>query len=52
MIDFIFAGIAYVCVMFAVLFCISFATVGICYGAAQIFRRCTRWLRQPTPVMK
>jgi hypothetical protein len=52
MIDFILTGIAYVGVMFAVLYCISFATVGICYGAVRIYRRCARWLRQPTLVMK
>jgi hypothetical protein len=52
MIDFIFAGVAYVGVMFAVLYSIFLATVGICYGVAQIFRRCTRRSHQPTLVMK
>lgn len=52
MIDFIFAGITYVCLMFVVLFCISFVTIGICYGAAQIYQRCMRWLSQPHLVMK
>jgi hypothetical protein len=52
MIHFILAGITYVCVMFVVLFCISFATVGICYGAVQICRWCLRWLNQPHPAIK
>jgi hypothetical protein len=52
MIDFVLAGITYVCVMFILLFCISFATVSICYGTAQICRRCVRWLRQPHLAMK
>jgi hypothetical protein len=52
MIDFILAGITYVCLMFVVLFCISYATIGICYGAAQIYRRCVRRLSQPHLVMK
>jgi hypothetical protein len=52
MIDFILAGIAYVGLMFVVLFCICFATIGICYGVALFFRRCERWLSQPHLVMK
>lgn len=52
MIDFILAGITYVCLMFVVLFCISFATIGISYGVAQIYQRCVRWLSQPQLVMK
>lgn len=52
MIDFILAGIAYVCLMFVVLFCISFVTIGICYVAAQICRRCVSWWSQPHLVMK
>lgn len=52
MIDFILASITYVCVMFVVFFCISFVTVGICYGAVQIYRRCARLLSQPHLVMK
>lgn len=52
MIDFILAGIAYVCLMFVVLFCISFVTIGICYVAAQIYRRCVSWWSQPHLVMK
>jgi hypothetical protein len=52
MIDFILAGIAYMCVMFVVLFCISFATVGICFGVAQIYRRFMRWLSQPHLAVK
>jgi hypothetical protein len=52
MIHFILAGITYVCLMFIVLFCVSYATIGICYGAAQICRRCVRRLSQPSLVMK
>ncbi len=52
MIDFILAGITYVCVMFVVLFCISFATVGICYAVAQMYRRCMCWLGQPHLALK
>ena len=34
MIDFIFAGIIYLALMFAVLFCFSFVTIGIAYAAS------------------
>ena len=52
MIDFIVAGIAYLCAMFVVLFCVSFAFVGICFGAAMIYRWCMRWLSQPHLAIK
>jgi hypothetical protein len=47
MIDFILAGMMYLAIMFAVLFCFSFVTIGITYAAASFMRRCLHWVRQP-----
>ena len=52
MIDFIFAGVAYLGVMFAVFFCLSFVTVGITYILANAAKRCANWMRPPNPAMK
>ena len=47
MIDFILAGILYLTVMFVVLFCFSFITIGISYSIAAFFKRCVQWFREP-----
>ena len=52
MVDFILAGIVGVGLMFVVLFCVSFATVGICFGAAVFLRRCMRMLNPPRLALK
>ena len=52
MIDFVLAGIMYLALMFAVLFCFSFVTIGITYAAASFIRRCLHWVRQPNYVLK
>jgi hypothetical protein len=52
MIDFVFAGLMYLALMFAVLFCFSFVTIGITYAAASFARRCLHWVRQPHLAMK
>jgi len=52
MIDFIFAGVIYLTVMFVVLFCFSFVTIGITYATAAFIRRCLNWIRQPHLAMK
>jgi hypothetical protein len=52
MIDFIFAGIIYLALMFLVLFCFSFITIGIAYATAAFIRRCVDWIRQPHLVIK
>lgn len=52
MIDFIFAGLIYLGLMFAVLFCFSFITIGITYAASAIVRRCVPWNRRPHPALK
>lgn len=52
MIDFILAGIVYMGLMFVVLFSVSFATVGICFGATVFFRRCMRMLSPPRLALK
>jgi hypothetical protein len=49
MIDFILAGVFYLCLMFIVFFCVSFITVGLCYSAMVFFRQCVRWVNQPHP---
>lgn len=52
MIDFVLAGLMYLALMFAVLFCFSFVTIGITYAAASFIRRCLQWVRQPYLAMK
>jgi len=52
MIDFIFAGIIYLVLMFTVLFCFSFVTIGITCAMAAFIRRCVDWIRQPHLVLK
>jgi hypothetical protein len=52
MIDFVLAGMMYLALMFAVLFCFSFVTIGITYVAASFIRRCLHWVRQPNYAIK
>jgi hypothetical protein len=52
MVDFIFAGILYLGVMFVVFFSLSFVTIGITYVIAAFARRCIARLRQPNLALK
>ena len=52
MIDFIFAGMLYLAVMFVVFFCLSFVTIGIAYSFAAFARHFLGRLRQPHLAMK
>jgi hypothetical protein len=52
MIDFVIAGLLYLALMFAVLFCFSFITIGITYAAAAFVRRCVQWIHQPGLALK
>jgi hypothetical protein len=52
MIDFVLAGMMYLALMFAVLFCFSFVTIGITYAAASFIRSCFHWVRQPPLAVK
>ena len=52
MIDFIFTGLIYLALMFAVLACFSFITIGITYAASAFIRRCMHWVPQPDLVVK
>lgn len=52
MIDFVLAGIMFLGLMFAVMFCFSFVTIGITYAAASFVRRCLNWVRQPHLAIK
>ncbi len=52
MIDFIFAGVIYLALMFVVLFCFSFVTIGITYATTAFVRRCLNWFRQPDLALK
>lgn len=40
MIEFILAGILYLVLMFLVLFCFTFFTIGITYAITAFFKRC------------
>jgi hypothetical protein len=52
MIDFVLAGLMYLGLMFTVLFCFSFVTIGITYAAATCVRRCLQLVRQPNFALK
>jgi F0F1-type ATP synthase assembly protein I len=52
MIDFVLAGLIYLVLMFAVLFCFSFITIGITYAAVSLVRRCVCLVRQPHLAIK
>ena len=52
MIDFVFAGLLYLALMFVVLFCFSFITIGITYATAAFIRRCLQWIHQPDLALK
>jgi hypothetical protein len=52
MIDFVLAGVVYLVLMFAVLFCFSFVTIAITYAAASCVRRCVQWVRPPHLALK
>ena len=52
MIDFIFAGIVYVAVMFVVFFVFSFVTIGITYTFAKFTRSILDRMQRPHPVLK
>jgi hypothetical protein len=52
MIDFVLAGLMYLALMFVVLFCFSFITIGITYAAASFLRRYVHRVRPPHLAMK
>ncbi len=52
MIDFIFAGLIYLALMFVVLFFFSFVTIGLTYAASTFVRRCMHLINPPHPAMK
>lgn len=52
MIDFIFAGIICVGVMFVVFFCLAFVTIGIFFAFAALAKRCVNRLGRPNLAMK
>lgn len=52
MIDFIFAAILYLGIMFVVFFSLSFITIGLTYATASFARRCFNRFRQPDFAMK
>jgi hypothetical protein len=52
MINFIVAGMLYLIMMFLVLFCFSFVTIGVTYAAAAFVRRCMHWRHQPHLALK
>jgi hypothetical protein len=47
MLDFIIAGALYITLLFILLFCISFVTIGIAYAIAIFMRRCPSGFRSP-----
>ena len=52
MIDFIFAGVFIVAVMFVVCFVLSFVTIGITYTFAKFTKSFIDRFRSPQPVLK
>ncbi len=52
MIDFVFAGVLYIVVMFAVCFVLSFVTIGIAFTIAKFTRGILGRVRSPHPVLK
>lgn len=52
MIDFIFAGIIFVGVMFVVFFCLSFVTIGIAFIVATLARCCVNRLGRTNLALK
>lgn len=52
MIDFIFAAMVYVVVMFVVFFVLSFVTIGITYTCAKFTRSILDRVRTPHPALK
>lgn len=45
MIDFIFAGVLYLAIMFVVFFSISFLTIGFTYAMTRVVRQCAQRVR-------
>jgi hypothetical protein len=52
MIDFIVAAVLYLSLMFVVLFCFSFVTIGIAMAVTGCARRCLNWFRSPDLALK
>jgi hypothetical protein len=52
MVEFFLAGMMYLGLMFAVMFCFSFVTIGITYAVASLVRRCFSKERQPHLAIK
>lgn len=52
MIDFIFAAVLYMAIMFVVFFAVSFVTIAIAYGTAMLVRQCTHWFHPAQLALK